>query len=72
VRQLWPFIDGMVSEDQREFILDHLVQCTPCASHFDFARAFLEAVAETKPYFKVDESLNEKVMTALAGAGFGR
>jgi len=71
LRQLWPFVDGMVSETQREFILEHFVQCADCESHFDFAKAFLEAIAESKPYFEVDEGLNEKVMAALAGEGFG-
>ena len=70
VRQLWPFVDRMVSETQREFILDHLEQCEPCKSHFDFAKAFLEAVHEAKPHFDVDEGLNERVIAALAGAGY--
>lgn len=71
VRQLWPFVDGVVSETEREFILDHLEQCSDCASHFDFARAFLAAVAEAKPYFEVESGLEEKVMAALAGEGYG-
>ncbi len=70
VRQLWPFIDGVVSETQREFIVDHLEQCEPCNSHFDFARAFLEAVHEARPHFHVGQGLNERVMAALAGAGY--
>ena len=70
VRQLWPFVDGMVSETQREFIVDHLAQCEPCKSHFDFAKAFLEAVHEAKPHFDVEDGLNERVMAALAGAGY--
>ena len=71
VRQLWPFIDGQVSESQREFIVDHLERCTACDDHFDFARAFLEAVAEAKPYFDVEQGLSEKVMAALGAEGFG-
>lgn len=71
VRQLWPFIDGKVSEAQREFIVDHLQRCTACDDHFDFARAFLEAVAQTKPYFAVEQGLSEKVMAALGAEGFG-
>jgi hypothetical protein len=70
VRQLWPFIDGMVSETQREVILDHLVHCSGCNSHFDFARAFLDAVHEAKPYFDVEAGLSNRVLAALAGAGY--
>jgi putative zinc finger protein len=70
VSQLWPFVDGMVSETQREFIVDHLEQCEPCQSHFDFAKAFLEAVHEAKPHFDVDDGLSDRVMAALAGAGY--
>ncbi|HWJ16543.1 MAG TPA: zf-HC2 domain-containing protein [Gemmatimonadaceae bacterium] len=71
VRQLWPFVDGIVSESQREFIVRHLEQCAPCADHFDFARSFLEAVAEAKPYFDVDAGLSDRVMAALGQEGFG-
>ena len=70
VRQLWPFVDGMVSDTERETILDHLVQCSDCNSHFDFAKAFLEAVHEAKPYFEVEDGLSERVMAALSGAGY--
>ena len=70
LRQLWPFLDGMISETQREAILVHFEQCADCETHFDFAKAFLAAVADSKPYLDADEGLNEKVMAALAGAGF--
>lgn len=72
MRQLWPFLDGMISESQREHILDHFAQCSDCESHFDFARAFLEAVEQAKPYLDVDEGLSDKVMAALAAEGFGK
>lgn len=72
VRQLWPFVDGVVSETEREFIIDHLERCSDCDDHFDFARAFLSAVAEAKPYFEVEEGLSEKVMAVLGEEGFGR
>jgi hypothetical protein len=70
VSQLWPFVDGMVSESQREFIVDHLEQCEPCKSHFDFAKAFLEAIHESKPYFDVESALSDRVLAALSGAGY--
>ena len=71
LRQLWPFLDGMISETQREAILVHFEQCADCESHFDFAKAFLEAIAESKPYLDADDGLSEKVMAALASEGFG-
>jgi putative zinc finger protein len=71
LRQLWPFLDGMVSETEREAILVHFEQCADCESHFDFAKAFLEAIAEAKPYLEVEEEMTERVMAALGEAGFG-
>jgi hypothetical protein len=60
----------MISETEREAILVHFEQCADCESHFDFAKAFLEAVAEAKPYFEVEGEMTEKVRAALEEAGF--
>ena len=49
LRQLWPYLDGVISDPQRERILRHLELCTDCSSHFEFARAFLDAVAAAAP-----------------------
>ncbi len=70
VRQLWPFLDGALPEDQRERIVAHLEECVACTSHFDFARAFLGAVAAARPHMPANELLHARVLSALAGQGF--
>jgi len=70
VRQLWPFLDGAVPEAEREHIVAHLEQCAGCTSHFDFARAFLDAVSAARPHMPANDQLHARVLGALAGEGF--
>jgi len=70
VRRLWPYIDGKLPDSDRERVTRHLEKCVACLSHFDFARAFLEAVHEACPAEKEDEALRARVLAALFGEGF--
>jgi anti-sigma factor (TIGR02949 family) len=69
VRRLWPYLDGTVPEHAREQVVRHLAQCAGCRSHFDYAEAFLQAVAATR----APENLNVlrgRVLAALVEQGF--
>jgi anti-sigma factor (TIGR02949 family) len=70
VRRLWPHLDGALSDDEREWITRHLEGCVDCRSHFDFGRAFLEAVTAAHDGEDVAPGLREKVLAALAREGF--
>jgi predicted anti-sigma-YlaC factor YlaD len=70
VRQLWPFLDGAVTESQRELIAVHLEECVACASHFEFAREFLAAVAAARPHLAPNAALHARVLAALGTEGF--
>jgi mycothiol system anti-sigma-R factor len=70
VRQLWPYLDGAVDESARELIIAHLQECTMCKSHFDFAHAFLEAVARSRSHVPADDQLRGRVLAALKAEGF--
>jgi anti-sigma factor (TIGR02949 family) len=70
VRQLWPYLDAKVDEAERERIITHLEKCARCASHMDFARAFLEAVGRFGPQATVNDALRNRVVAALAREGF--
>lgn len=70
VRQLWPYLDGVISEEQRERILRHLERCADCTSHFEFARAFLDAIAAAAPKLNETDALRDRVVHALAAEGF--
>ena len=70
VRQLWPYLDGVISEPERERILRHLEKCTDCTSHFEFGRLFLDAVAAASPKLDRSDALRERVIHALVAEGF--
>ena len=70
VRQLWPYLDGVISEPHRERILRHLELCADCASHFEFGRAFLDAIAVAAPRLDANDALRERVIHALVAEGF--
>lgn len=70
VRQLWPYLDGAVEESEREAIIVHLEACTMCASHFEFAQAFLDAVARARADLPPNDRLRVRVLAALAAEGF--
>jgi len=69
--RLWPYLDGVLSDEERERIVRHLEVCRDCHSHFDFANAFLDAVAAARPLLKVDDRLRTRVLGALSAEGFG-
>lgn len=70
VRQLWPYLDGAISEPERDRILRHLEKCTDCSSHFDFGRLFLDAVAAASPKLDASDALRSRVIQALTAEGF--
>lgn len=69
VRRLWPFLDEKLPDSDREQVTRHLERCGDCLSHFDFARAFLDAVHAARPEEKDDEALRARVLSALTDHG---
>jgi hypothetical protein len=70
VRQLWPYLDSVVPEAERALVDAHLDVCAGCASHFEFARAFLDAVAASRTTSGVSDRLRTRIISALAAEGF--
>jgi anti-sigma factor (TIGR02949 family) len=69
VRRLWPFVDDKLPDSDREQVTRHLEECADCLSHFDFARAFLDAVHAARPAEQDDEALRARVLAALSNQG---
>jgi anti-sigma factor (TIGR02949 family) len=69
VRRLWPYLDDRLPDSDRERVTLHLEECAACVSHFDFARAFLDAVRAARPATVNDEALKERVLAALIDQG---
>ena len=70
VRRLWPYLDGKLPDTDRDRVAEHLTTCQACASHFDFARAFLDAVHAMHPEATSDDALKQRVLAALSAEGF--
>lgn len=70
VRRLWPHLDGILPDSDRERVTRHLEECRDCHSHFDFARAFLEAVRHARPPDDALATIRQRVLAALAAEGF--
>jgi anti-sigma factor (TIGR02949 family) len=69
VRRLWPFLDVKLLDSEREEVTRHLEQCSDCLSHFDFAKAFLDAVHAARPEIEDDDALRARVIAALTDQG---
>jgi anti-sigma factor (TIGR02949 family) len=69
VRRLWPYLDDKLPDSDRERVTRHLEECSDCLSHFDFARAFLDAVHAAHPAAKPDDALHARVVAALSHQG---
>jgi anti-sigma factor (TIGR02949 family) len=65
VRELWPLLDGALSDADREPVVAHLVDCAGCRSHRDFASAFLDAVRRSTPNDSTYATLRTRVQNAL-------
>lgn len=70
VRRMWPYLDGALTEDDRERVIRHLEECDACTSHFRFAEEFLHAVHAAHPDDTDFEVLRSRVGAALAAEGF--
>ena len=64
VEQLWSYIDGELSADERERVHQHLAACHDCYPHYDFQKAFLEFV-ERQAEKPVPPGLRRRVFLRL-------
>jgi mycothiol system anti-sigma-R factor len=69
VRQLWPYLDGALPDEWQARVVHHLEECANCRSHYDFERAFLEAVRGSGVVDGDFEPLRVRVLSALAAEG---
>lgn len=69
VRQLWPYLDGALPDEWQTRVAEHLEACDNCRSHYDFERAFLDAVRESGAVAGSFEPLRARVQAALAAEG---
>jgi len=64
LKELYGFLDGQLSDDDREHIRHHLDDCSPCLEAFDF-EAELRLVIRNRCTDQVPESLRERIARAI-------
>ena len=70
LRQLWDYLDGELTPERVADVRAHLEGCRRCHPHYDFERAFLEALASTRPDCRCPGELKAKVLESLRAVGF--
>ena len=68
LRELYQFLDGEITDEDRTHIQQHLDDCSPCLAAFDF-EAELRQVVRNRCVDTVPESLRARIAQAIADAG---
>ncbi len=64
LRELYQYIDGELTDSDRQHIQAHLDDCSPCLAAFDF-EAELRLVVRHRCIEQVPESLRERIARAI-------
>ena len=70
MRQLWDFLDEEMGPDKMAQMRQHIDECKRCVPHYDWEKAFLEALACVKPDCCAPSRLKQKLEEKLREAGF--
>jgi len=66
--ELYGYLDGQLTEDDRSHIQHHLDDCSPCLEAFDF-EAELRQVVRNRCTDTVPEALRARIAQAIAAEG---
>ncbi|MCB1039713.1 MAG: mycothiol system anti-sigma-R factor [Acidimicrobiales bacterium] len=64
LRELYQFLDGQLTDDDRLHIQRHLDDCSPCLEAFDF-EAELRLVVKSRCVDQVPEALRARIAKAI-------
>ncbi len=70
IEQLWEYLDGELGDEQSDLIRQHLKICAHCYPHYDFEKAFLEALSDCRCTQCAPNELRGRVLEMLRSAGF--
>ncbi|MGI8757234.1 MAG: mycothiol system anti-sigma-R factor [Acidimicrobiales bacterium] len=68
LREIYEYLDGELTDDDRRHIQHHLDDCSPCLEAFDF-EAELRMVVRNRCTDRVPESLRARIAQVLANEG---
>jgi mycothiol system anti-sigma-R factor len=72
IRSVWDYLDDEIDADRRERIRQHLELCDHCRDQYTFEGAFLRSVSRVLDDDAGDESLRERIESALIKHGFDK
>jgi anti-sigma factor (TIGR02949 family) len=70
LQQLWEYLDAELGPEKMEAVRTHLALCAKCYPHYDFEKAFLDAIANCQCTTCAPHDVRCHVMEALRRAGF--
>ena len=70
MRQLWEFLDGEMTPDRTAQMRQHIDECKRCFPHYDWEKAFLEALSCVRPDCCAPGSLRDRLERKLREVGF--
>ncbi len=75
VNKLWDYLDGNLSEADREAVRQHVEMCAHCFPHAAFGQVVLDAVAQARSaqgrYALSDStSIRDRVIASLRAEGY--
>jgi len=68
LKELYHFLDGELTDENREHIRRHLDDCSPCLAAFDF-QAELRMVVRTQCCDQVPSTLRDRIAAAIEAEG---
>lgn len=68
LHELYQYLDGQLTDDDRQHIQHHLDDCSPCLGAYDF-EAELRTVVRNRCTDQVPESLRARIADAIAAEG---
>jgi mycothiol system anti-sigma-R factor len=68
LRELYQFLDGELTESDREHIKHHLDDCSPCLEAYDF-EAELRLVVRNRCTDQVPDALRARIADAIESEG---
>jgi anti-sigma factor (TIGR02949 family) len=70
IQQLWDYLDAELGPDGMQAVRTHLALCAGCYPHYDFEKAFLDAIAACQCTTCAPHDVRCHVMEALRRSGF--
>ncbi|MCU1372509.1 MAG: anti-sigma factor [Ilumatobacteraceae bacterium] len=64
LRELYLYLDGQLTDDDRVHIQQHLDDCSPCLEAYDF-EAELRIVVKSRCFEEVPEALRARIANAI-------